>query len=287
MHKFILNLFTFTKNLLQLFKIITVFLILMLLMIWVQDLIDSSWSWTNFVKPILNIFILAGSAISTKSIVIFDATFEYKYFWAIIFLISQYYILHLLEMGSEDLQETYNDGRRFIKKIEEVALNKTLKQEQVSEQEKIKNFKIFVATNIKKKFSHKECKVDLEEQNKIMNKFLIGKTGIVPTTHSNGFLYSFSDFNHIDEILEHFFKLIKSEAPLDYIICVQIIRKDSNKEMQQLQDLIDLKFYNKITTLSDTVWRYKFNKSHRYSVSQLGLFQKNNSTFEVHQFEEM
>ena len=129
--------------------------------------------------------------------------------------------------------------------------------------------------------------MNLDEQNKIMNKFLISKTAVNPTKYQDGFLYSFNDFNHIDDILEHFFKLIKSDAPLDYRICVQIISKNAAKEMEQLKELISLDFVNKITTLSDTVWRYKFNSSHRYSTSQLGIFQQGDGSFEVHQFEEM
>ena len=45
-----------------------------------------------------------------------------------------------------------------------------------------------------------------------------------------------------------------------------------------------LKNINKITTLADTAYRYNFNDICRYETSQLGVFQKENGTFEVHQF---
>ena len=287
MNKFILEIFEFLKNILHLCKIITVFSILMLLMIWVQDLINQSWGWTDFIKPLIDMFVIAGAAISSKSITIFEATFEYKYLWALILFILLYVIFHFLMIALESLKETYGEGRKIVKKIQEDAFNKSLARQMTNEQEQIKKYQIFVSTSIKKKYSHKECNVNLDEQNRIMNKFLIEKTGINPTNYQDGFIYSFNDFNHIDDVLENFFKLVNSDAPLDYIICVQIISKEKLKEMEQLNELISLKFVNKITTLSDTVWRYRFNKSHKYSTSQLGLFQKNNNTFEVHQFEEI
>lgn len=287
MNKFILEMFGFIRSALHFCKIIVVFSILMLLMIWVQDLTGQSWGWTNFIEPFIDMFILAGATISSKSITLFDATFEFKYFWALILFVILYVISHVLIIVLDYLKEIYGEGRKIVKKMQEDYFNRSLERQNTNEQEKIKRYQIFVSTSIKKKFSHKECNVNLEEQNIIMNKFLISKTGINPTKFSDGFLYSFNDFNHIDEVLEYFFRLIKSDAPLDYIICVQIISENAAKEMEQLSQLINLKMVNKITTLSDTVWRYKFNKSHRYSTVQLGLFQHGKDTFEVHQFEEM
>lgn len=287
MHKFILGIFEFLKNLLHFCKILVVFSIMMLLMIWTQDLINQSWAWTDFIKPLVNLFIVAGSMISSKSITIFEATFEYKYLWALVLFILLYVIFNTIILILESLKETYGEGRRIIKKFQEDNFNKSLEKNIKNEQERIKKYQIFVSTSIKKNFSHKEFNVDLDEQNKIMNKFLISKTGVNPTRFQDGFLYSFNDFNHIDDSLEHFFKLIKSDAPLDYLICVQIISQNSTKEMEQLKELINLKFINKIVTLSDTVWRYGFNPLRKFSISQLGLFQKGDETFEVHEFEEI
>lgn len=287
MHKFILEIFEFLKNLLQLCKILILFSIMMLLIIWTQDLINQSWGWTDFIKPFINLFIVAGANISSKSITIFEATFEYKYMWAVVLFILLYFISNFLMIALESLKETYGEGRKIVKKFQEDAFNKSLKKHMKNEQEQIKKYQIFVSTSIKKRFSHKECNIDLDEQNKIMNKFLIGKTGISPIKFQDGFLYSFNDFNRIDENLEYFFKLLKSEAPLDYLICVQIISHNVDKEMLQLKELISLNFVNKIATLSDTVWRYTFNTTHKFSTSQLGLFNKDGETFEVHQFEEI
>ena len=118
-----------------------------------------------------------------------------------------------------------------------------------------------------------------------MNKFLINQTGVNPIKYENGYLYTFESFKDIDAVLDIFSRLSTSKAPIDYLICVQILDKNSGKEREQLNALIDLKILNKIATLSDTVYRYMFNRSQRYETIQLGIFQKEDWTFEVHEFQ--
>ena len=94
------------------------------------------------------------------------------------------------------------------------------------------------------------------------------------------FRTSFSGYNK-DDVNE-----FVSEVIREYESILQKLR-NSTKEMEQLKELINLKFINKIVTLSDTVWRYGFNPLRKFSISQLGLFQKGDETFEVHEFEEI
>ena len=287
MHKFILESFGFFKSCLHFLKILAVFSIVMLMLYWIQHLTGARWAWFGFISPFLDVFVNMGQAISAGSLTLFDAVFEFKYFIAAILYIVLYFVIDVAIKLLDGLKEVYGDGRRLVKKLEEDAFNKSLERKNTQEQEQIKNYQIYVGTSIKKKFAYKESNVNIDEQNKIMNKFLMEKTGVVPTKFGEGFLYSFSDFNHIDNNLTYFFKLIKSEAPLDYIICVQVISKNYVKETEQLKHLIDLKFVNKISTLSDTVWRYSYNKVQIFRTSQLGLFQKGTETFEAHEFEEL
>ena len=83
-------------------------------------------------------------------------------------------------------------------------------------------------------------------------------------------------------MLDVFSKLNQSKAPLDFLICLQII--ESNTSVDELNTLIELKIMNKITTLANTAYRYKYNENQRYKTSQVGLFQKGENTFEVHEF---
>ena len=48
--------------------------------------------------------------------------------------------------------------------------------------------------------------------------------------------------------------------------------------------LIELKTLNKITTMADTVYRYKYNSVCRYETTQVGLYQKEDINFEVYEF---
>ena len=276
--------FGFIKSLLQFFKIVLVFCMLMLLLYWIKNLASLNWAWLGFISPLLEGFLGAGKMISDGALDLWGAVFEYKYMWALVIMIALYYVVHFARLGTEALEEAFDEGSRVVKRIEERKFNDSLKQEQANEQIAIKRYRIYVSTSVKNKFSHLECNVDLEEQNKIMNKFLSEKLLVTPTPYEGGFLYSFSDFNSIDNVLEVFFKLLSSNAPLNYIICVQVCAGNPSAEKEQLKSLIDLKFENKISMMSDTAFRYKFNKSHRYGTSQLGMFQKGNDTVEAHEF---
>ncbi len=276
--------FGFIKSSLQFLKIISVFLMLMLLLYWIKDLAALNWGWIDFFAPVLSFFIGAGALISDSSFDLWGASFEHKYFFALIILIVLYYIIHFAYIGTETLEEACNEGHKVIKRMEEKKFNDSLKQAHIDEQTAIKKYRIYVGTNVKKKFSHLDCNVNLEEQNNVMNKFLMEKLMTTPSVYEGGFIYSFSDFNSIDNVLEVFFKLLNSNASLDYTICVQICAGNPEAEKAQLKSLIDLKFENKISMMSDTAFRYKFNKSHRYGTSQLGMFQKGNDTVEAHEF---
>jgi hypothetical protein len=98
------------------------------------------------------------------------------------------------------------------------------------------------------------------------------------------YMYSFADRTRIDNVLDIFMKLPESKAPLDYIICVQIIGQDNRREIEQLKTLIELKTLNKISTFADTVYRYSYNEISRYEAIQAGVFQHKDSFFELHEF---
>ena len=287
MHKFMLKFFGFLKSTAQFLKVLTIFSLLCLILYWTSNLANFNWTWLGFIAPLLDTFLEIGNMISNDSVKLFDAVFEYKYGIALVLFLILYYVAHGIQLGFIKLEELYGDGRRLVKKMQENAYNKTLEIQNRLDQEQIKNYQIYVAAYRKRKLTHLEADVDMVEQAKLMNKFLMEKTGIAPVKYGEGFLYSFSDFNSIDNVLPHFFKLIHSTAPLEYIICVQILPKNLTNEFDNMKKLIDLHLLNQITTLSDTVWRYKHNETHRYGLNQIGLYKKENSTFEAHEFIEI
>ena len=152
------------------------------------------------------------------------------------------------------------------------------------EQNKIKNFQVYVSTSIKEDAVRRGLKIDLQEQNKIMNKFLIEKTGICPQLYSNGFLFLFNNVLDMDKVLTQFFKLIDSNSPLDYYICVQVFGEDDVRETEQIDSLLELKIKNKIICAADTVYRYGFIDVKKYNTTLVGLFGSGSKTFEVHEF---
>lgn len=285
MHKFILKTFGFFKSCLQFLQILALFCVLMLLLYWIQNLLGEAWEWLGFIKPLLDFFIALGSLLADGSVKLFAAVFEYKYFMAVVILCCIYFLAHFGIRFLSFFEEVYGDGRRAFKKLEEDLLNKSLEKQIVSEQKSLKRFQVYVSADVKEKWGG--ASINLDEQLKFMNKFVIDKTSVSPVKWEDGFLYTFENFARIDDSLDVFFKLLKSSAPLDYVICVQVFGENSDREMNQLKQLVSLKIVNKITMFPDTVLRYRYNTTHRYGTSQLGLFQKSSGTFEVHEFQEM
>ncbi len=73
------------------------------------------------------------------------------------------------------MEEAFHEGHKLIKRIEERKFNDSLQKEQTDEQTAIKNTEYLYLLLLRKKFAHLECNVNHEEQNKLMNKFLMEK----------------------------------------------------------------------------------------------------------------
>lgn len=287
MNKLILKMFGFLRSFFHFLKVLTMLFLMLHCIFWAQNLIGSDFGWLKIFTPILSVFVAIGGAFSKGSVDLFGAVFEYKYMIAVGLYIGVYFLFNYFMLVVDKIEDKYDDLVRFVKKSQENVYNSSLKRQQEKNEKSIKKYKILVSTSIKKKFSHTELNYNLEEQNKIMNKFLVEKTGVVPAFYNGGFLYSFNDFDNVDNILEIFFKLIKSNSPLDYVICFQIEENSEDECLKNLDTLLGLRNENKISMLSDSAYRYKFNAAHRYGTSQLGLFQKENDTIELHQFIEI
>lgn len=287
MHKSILKMFCALKNFIYFLKVLAIFFLMLHLIYWAQNLIGATFKWLQIFVPILSFFNGIGELISKGSIDLFGAVFEFKYGIAVLIYIGLYYFWNSIILFIENIEDKYDDVHRYIKKNEEKVCNITLHTEQEITELKINRYKIAVLTSLKKKFSHKELGYNIEEQNKIMNDFISSKTGVSPIPFEGGFLYEFEDFNHVDSILTVFFKLLKSNTPLNYTICIEVVDGNDRVCLEELSHLISLAHVNKISTFSNCVYRYKFNRGHRFGTSQLGLFQKGNDTLEVHEFIEI
>ncbi len=287
MNKLILKTFDFLKNCIYFLKVLTILFLMLHCIYWIQNLINGHFDWLKIFTPILSAFVSLGGFFSKDSLDLFGAVFEYKYMIAAVIYIFMYYFFNLIIFIINKVEDLYNELCTLKVRNEEKNYNATLRQQQEQAERELQNYKILVLTSIKKKFSHHELGYNLEEQNKIMNEFLMNKTGVRPQFYNGGFLYSFNNFDRVDNILEIFFKLIKSNSPLDYVICLQVVESDDSACLKALDTLAGLKNENKITILSDSAYRYKFNAAHRYGTSQLGLFQKRNDTIELYQFIEI
>lgn len=284
MHKLILKMFEFTRSCIKFLKVVIVFCILMLLFYWTQNLLGSHWGWLDFISPLLEFLVDIGEKISNGYIMLFHAVFEYKYAIAGFIFIIMYLLAHLMYKTTNLLEEFYCDSRRFVKKTNENRFNTSLQIKNTTEQLMITKFYVYATATIKPKFNNKNFNINLEEQKKEMARFITEKTGVFPQSHEGGFLYKYTSFDKIDKVIECLLKVVHAQTPLDYVIGIQIITGNSIKDMEQINTLKALDIKNKITSFADTNYRYTFNKGRKYKTTQVGVFQKNGKTFEVHEF---
>lgn len=278
------NLFAFLKSCIQFVKVVIVFAILMFLLYWIQDLTGDSWAWFAIMNPFFSFLVDIGYRISDGSIMLFDAVFEYKFLIGILILAVLYIGAHLCFCAIEHLELICADVMRAMRKKEEITMNNSLTKQSIIEQTRIKKYQIYISTQVKSKYAHREYNVNLDEQNQILVKHLFQKTRVCPEMFENGYVFTFDNFNQIDSVLDVFTKLFESTAPIDYIVCVQIFAGNLTKEVEQLKTLINLKFLNRVIMMADTAYRYGFNEIKNYQTSNLGLFQKGTGSFEVHEF---
>lgn len=282
MHEFVLGLFSFLRSFLHFLKIVFVFCIIMLLFYWVQNLTNSDWAWLGFIKPFLDGLLDVANKIYSIEFNVFGTIFELKYLSAVIILVLMILCMHLLIILSNVLEGCYRSAHFICKKTQEVVLNKSLKEDLEREERKLQKYTVTIHTQLKKKFAHEELNISIDEQNKIMNKFVSEKTGVKPMLFDGGYMYNFTNFDKIDTVLDILFKLINSNAPITCSICIQV-----GENMEQLKKLISLKHFGRISMAADTSYRYKFNETHRYQTSLIGVFQSGEGTIEAHEFKEI
>lgn len=286
MHKLILGLFNIINNICQFFSIVCAFFIMAISIFWLETLLNSTWNWLNFIKPTLNIVLDFSNNILPFSIKAFGTSFDAKFLTALIILVIIMTALRFLIEKLEDLKVFYNNAHIDYKLAKEKSFNKKMANIVNKEQLNISKYLVLINTKIKDKFINIQDKIDIQEENKLMNDFINKKTEVQYQNFDNGFLYYFNDFNNIDNILDVLFKVLKSNSRIDYAISVQV-SSDYDEDLNKLKNLSNLKQYGKIILCADTVLRYKYNKSHRYGTQTIGIYQKENGTIEVHEFHEI
>ena len=283
MKNFILKMFDFLKNSVKFLEIVIIFFTMLIILYWIQHLIGTEWVWLSFFYPILDSIIFVVEYLTPDSLFNTENYVQYKYIASLLLLAVIYFSIKYILITVEMLENIYINVTSKVKKIREDKFNNDLIKNQKNEQNLIKKYVVYVSSSVNDKKSYGQ-EVSLDEQNKIMNKFLIEKTSVLPEVFEDGFLYKFNDFDSIDNILDVFYKLLQSNAPLDYLIVVHAYKSDFNSEIENLKKLIALKLLNKMYLSSETSYRYGFNKNKKYETSQLGIFQKDDITIEVLNF---
>lgn len=281
LHKLILKGFDFLKSIWQFLKIVCVFCIIILLLYWIQNLTKANWVWMSYFKPFLDTLLDVANNIYSLSFEFFGSVIELKYISAVLILTAACFGMSLLTLLTGVLEEAYKSTHYICKKTQEIALNKELRDNIEKEEKSINKYVVTIHTRVRTNFDHREINVDLDKQNELMIDFIKSKLGIKPMIFEEGFMYMFNNYGKIDDVLDVLFKVLHASTPISYAICIQ-----AGDNLPQLKKLISLKNFGKITMAADTSYRYRFNVTHRYQTSQIGVFQNDDKTIEVHEFKE-
>ena len=281
MHKLVVWIFTSLINLERFLRIVCVFFIMMMSLYWIQNLIGASWWWMGFIAPVLEYILDVVNNIYSFSFDFWGKTIEVKYFNALILLLIMIFGLKLINIGLEKLFDLYDDAHRLYKKTTEKIFNTNLENKIKFEEKMLNNYYLYVQTRITKRYLNKPGVIDLKIENEKINKFLCERTKATSTKLRDGYLYLFKDFENIDNLLELLFGIKESPVPIDYIMCIQV-----GNDTEQLDKLIDLQEWGKIIMSADTLCRYEYNSYKKYKTTSVGIFQRDESTLEVHEFVE-
>ena len=276
--------FDFLRNTIHFLKIFTVFCIVMHMLYWIQVLTHNSWAWTNIMDPVINVILSLAGFINSNSVKVLNVVFEFKYFVALFIYIAIYFVIDYFMPIIDLMEDGYNSLSSKVKNIKEENYNKSLYKKNLNEQMKITKYYIYLKTSIKLIKGQLVQNIDIDEQNKVLLKHLVNKTQVIPQKFEEGFLFTYNSFDDIDNILDVFSKLSKTKAPLDFLVCVQILEGTQEQSFENIRKMASLNNYNKITTMAGTVYRYNYNNWQTYNISQLGVYQKEGATFELYEF---
>ena len=284
MHKIVLKLFVATRNFLDFLKVLTVFTILLMIIYWIQNILNPTEAYLGFVTPFLDFFVYLGNNISDGSLQIHNAVYEYKYLNAILLLTGIFYGMFLLNTFVDVLEEVYENIRKRIKRKKEEEFNAELQRDLELSQLRLKKYELYIAIeeNEEKNKLNQEGNTAPEPEEII--KVLSEQVDVEPKNYQSGYLYSFEQFGKVDIILSYISFLIKKYGNLSFVVCLQISTGDKKIDEEQIKSLINLKLTNKICALGDTVYRYSFNRINRYKALSIGVFQSGSETFEVYEF---
>ena len=284
MHELMLKFFEFLRSFLQFMKIVCMFLIILLLLYWIQNLTNAQWGWIAFLAPFFDFLLDFANSICSLSFDIFGTVFELKYLSAVIILTISFFVMNLLRYLVSFAEGVYKSAHFVCKKTGEAVFNAKLQMDASRNDKKIKDYTIAIKTQLSKKAVVQS--LNLAEQNKLMNDFIFEKTGVkpkevIPTNLYCFNQYDFYGFENIDEVIEIMFRVVKTKAPIDVSVCIQ-----AGENNEQLGKLMSLNNFRKITMAADTAYRYGMNKVQNYDISPLGVFQNGENTIELHEFVE-
>ena len=252
---------------------------MLLALYWAQNMIGAHWWWMSFISPVLDGILDFVNSIYSFSFNFWGQEVEIKYFNSLLLMLIFILGLKGINIVLEKLREIYEDAHILYKKTTENIYNYKMNMDVKNNEKQINDYSIFIQTQISRRYVNKQNNIDIDDLNKQMNKYIYEHTNVMPMENWGGYVYTFNDFENIDNILDILFRITGSEAPLDYLICIQV-----GSDYKKLKYLINLQEWGKIIFSADTLLRYEYNNIKGYKTTNVGVFQKEDNLLEVHEF---
>ncbi len=265
------------ENLFQFIAVVMLFYLLLYTLYMMFTLGGSSAF--NFFEPAAKIITSISSAIwGDNNTVLFQI---WEFITGILLITGLFLISQFLKQRFNVLSKNFADLRLDYLKNEERRINKELHRDIQNMNKKISACVIYLELKAK---DYIREKVDIDEQYKILNQFLYSKLGVIPEKNGYGYIYRFSSIEKIDNELQYFFKAIHSQAPVDYLVILQVIENTFEESLYEISKLRNSGVYNKILMTPTTNLRYEHNTVKSYTTGVVGnyVFQgENHSIYEI------
>ena len=282
MNKLKLFLFNSIKNLEKFLLVVGVFLIVMITLYWIQGAMNASWRWVNFFAPVLDSIVTTSNKIFTFKLYFGDSFLDLTNIKAIIFLLMLILAIYLLDILTGKIEEFCDDIYRTCKKVNEDLFNKQLAHKVSKEEKQLNRYMFYVQIRLKSQIlANRFIKnINIEEQKQLVHKYILDRITVdAHTNYLDGVLYYMRDFNKVDGVVDVLKQIPNLSEFCDYLCCVQI-----SEDITRLNRIIGIQSWGKITISADTLLRYNYNKCQRYKTSNVGIFQSNGTTIEIHEF---
>ena len=177
------------------------------------------------------------------------------------------------------LKNAKENCRRFEDKCVNDAIHRKVKKIN----KKMSKYLIYLELKVK---DNAIGEVNLDTQYKLLNEFLFNKLEVTPSKYAEGYLYRFANIEAVDDVVKYFMHAMKSNAPVDYKVVLQVIENGEDNAFVEIFKLKGAGLYNVILMSPTTCVRYEHNDKQEYVTGIIGNYLMDGSDISIYELRE-